>query len=50
MPRLIGGCWTSPPAPMSTREHEGLEEARLGKGRSADDFFAEFEVAHVISG
>jgi hypothetical protein len=29
---------------------QGLEEARLGKGRSAEEFFAEFESAHDISG
>jgi hypothetical protein len=29
---------------------QGLAEARLGKGRSADEFFAEFEAAHCISG
>jgi len=29
---------------------QGLEEARLGKGRSVDEFFGEFEAAHGISG
>jgi prevent-host-death family protein len=29
---------------------QGLEEARLGKGRSAEEFFAEFESANDISG
>jgi prevent-host-death family protein len=29
---------------------QGLEEARLGKGRFAEEFFAEFEAAHDISG
>lgn len=29
---------------------QGLEEARLGKGRSAEEFFAEFETAHDLSG
>jgi prevent-host-death family protein len=28
---------------------QGLEEARLGKGRDVEDFFAEFEAAHGIS-
>jgi prevent-host-death family protein len=27
---------------------QGLEEARQGKGRDAEDFFAEFEAAHGI--
>ena len=29
---------------------QGLEEARQGKGRDAEEFFAEFEAAHGISG
>jgi prevent-host-death family protein len=29
---------------------QGLEEARLGKGIDAEDFFAEFEAEHGISG
>jgi prevent-host-death family protein len=29
---------------------QGLEQARQGKGRDADEFFAEFEAAHGISG
>lgn len=29
---------------------QGLEDARAGKGRDAEDFFAEFEAAHGISG
>jgi prevent-host-death family protein len=29
---------------------QGLAEARLGKGRSADEFFAEFEAANGIPG
>jgi hypothetical protein len=29
---------------------QGSEEARLGKGRPAEEFFAEFESAHDISG
>ena len=28
---------------------QGLEQARQGKGRDADEFFAEFEAAHGIS-
>jgi PHD/YefM family antitoxin component YafN of YafNO toxin-antitoxin module len=29
---------------------QGLEQVRQGKGRDADEFFAEFEAAHGISG
>jgi prevent-host-death family protein len=29
---------------------QGLEEARQGKGRDVEEFFAEFEAAHGISG
>ena len=29
---------------------QGLEQARAGKGRDAEEFFAEFEAAHGISG
>ena len=29
---------------------QGLEESRQGLGRDAEDFFAEFEAAHGISG
>ena len=29
---------------------QGLEEARRGKSRPAEEFFAEFEVSHGISG
>jgi hypothetical protein len=29
---------------------QGLEESRQGQGRDIDDFFAEFEAAHGISG
>lgn len=29
---------------------QGLEEARRGEGREVDEFFAEFEAAHGISG
>ena len=29
---------------------QGLEEARRGKGRDIEDFFAEFEAAHGIPG
>jgi len=28
---------------------QGLDQARQGKGRDAEDFFAEFEAAHGIS-
>ena len=29
---------------------QGLEQARQGKGRDADEFFAEFEAVHGIAG
>ena len=29
---------------------QGLEEAKAGKGRDAEEFFAEFEAAHGIPG
>jgi hypothetical protein len=29
---------------------QGLEEAEAGKGRNAEEFFADFEAAHGISG
>src|SRR6476646_12199613 len=30
--------------------HQGLEEAKRGKGRDVEEFFAEFEAKHGISG
>ena len=37
-------------ADASEGSRQGLEQAKQGKGRDAEEFFAEFEATHGISG